>query len=62
MTLQVLNPFPYTFLSSGILIVEPHEGLLTARSMLLAAADHYVGVSKVFGRTRPSEVTSVKSQ
>jgi hypothetical protein len=48
MTLQVLNPFPYTFLSSGILIVEPHEGLLTARSMLLAAADHYVGVSNVF--------------
>jgi hypothetical protein len=45
MTLQVLNSFPYTFLPSGILIVEPHEGLLTARSMLLAAADHYVGVS-----------------
>lgn len=45
MTLQVLSPCPYTFLPSGILIVEPHEGLLSARSMLLAAADYYVGVS-----------------
>lgn len=45
MTLQVLKPFPYTLLPSGILIVEPHAGLLTARSMLLAAADYYVGVS-----------------
>jgi hypothetical protein len=49
MTLQVLNPFPYTLLPSGILIVEPHEGLLTARSMLLAAADYYVGVSACSG-------------
>jgi hypothetical protein len=49
MTLKVLNPFPYTILPSGILIVEPHEGLLTARSMLLAAADHYVGVSACSG-------------
>ena len=45
MTLQVLGSRPYTLLPSGILIVEPHEGLLAARSMLLAAADHYVGVS-----------------
>lgn len=45
MTLQVLKPFPYTLLPSGILIVEPHAGLLTARSMLLAAADYYVDVS-----------------
>jgi len=49
MTLQVLNSFPYTFLPSGILIVEPHAGLLTARSMLLAAADYYVGVSACSG-------------
>jgi hypothetical protein len=49
MTLQVLNSVPYTFLPSGILIVEPHEGLLTARSMLLAAADYYVGVSACSG-------------
>jgi len=49
MTLQVLSSFPYSFLPSGILIVEPHEGLLTARSMLLAAADHYVGVSACSG-------------
>ena len=46
MTLQILAPRPYTFLPSGILIVEPHDGLLAARSMLLAAADHYVDVSK----------------
>ena len=45
MILQVLNPFPYTLLPSGILVVEPHEGLLTLRSMLLAAADYYVGAS-----------------
>ena len=45
MKLKLLSSCPYTFLPSGILIVEPHEGLLTARSMLLAAADYYVGVS-----------------
>ena len=38
MTLQVLALLPYTYLPSGILIVEPHEGLLAARSMLLGAA------------------------
>ena len=49
MSLQILAPRPYTFLPSGILIVEPHEGLLAARTMLLAAADHYVGVSSSSG-------------
>lgn len=44
MSLQVLASRPYTLLPSGILIVEPHEGLLAARSMLLAAAEHYVGI------------------
>lgn len=45
MNFQVVTHSPYTFLPSGILIVEPHEGLLAARTMLLAAADYYVGVS-----------------
>lgn len=37
---QVITRSPHTFLPSGILIVEPHEGLLAARSSLLAAADY----------------------
>ena len=45
MNLQNVTHSPYTFLPSGILIVEPHEGLLAARTMLLAAAHYYVGVS-----------------
>ena len=45
MNLQTVTYSPCTFLPSGILIVEPHEGLLAARTMLLAAADYYVGVS-----------------
>ena len=40
---QIITHSPYTLLPSGILIVEPHEGLLAARTMLLAAADYYVG-------------------
>lgn len=49
MCLQILDPRPYTLLPSGILIVEPHEALLAARSMLLAAADHYTDDSSVSG-------------
>ncbi len=45
MTVKVLAPCPYTLLPSGILIVEPHEGLLAARSRLLAAADQCIGIS-----------------
>lgn len=40
---QIITHSPYSLLPSGILIVEPHEGLLAARTMLLAAADYYVG-------------------
>jgi len=35
----------YTFLPSGILIVEPNPGLLAARAQLLSAADYYVAAS-----------------
>ncbi len=45
MNFAVLSSYPYTFLPSGILIVEPHERLLTARSMLLAAAEDHAGDS-----------------
>ena len=44
MSLQAVRNSPYTLLPSGILIVEPHEGLLAARTMLLAAAEYYLGV------------------
>ncbi len=53
MNLQVITHSPYTFLPSGILIVEPHEGLLAARTMLLAAAEYYVGVSNSCGSDIP---------
>ena len=46
MTFQVLALLPYIYLPSGILIVEPHEGLLAARSMLLGAADRSATLSK----------------
>ena len=45
MTFQVLALLPYIYLPSGILIVEPHEGLLAARSMLLGAADQSADLS-----------------
>jgi hypothetical protein len=53
MKLQLVTHSPYTFLPSGILIVEPHKGLLAARTMLLAAADYYVGVSGSTGTEVP---------
>ena len=45
MKMQCISRSAYSFLPSGILIVEPDEALLAARTMLLAAADYYVGVS-----------------
>ena len=46
MIFQVLALLPYIYLPSGILIVEPHEGLRAARSMLLGAADRSADLSK----------------
>jgi hypothetical protein len=60
MTIPVLASCPHALLASGILIVEPHAGLLTAPSMLLAASDHYLGVSNYSenqaGRSEECEV------
>ena len=53
MKLQIETQSLYVLLPSGILIVEPNEGLLAARAMLLAAADHYVGVSGSRGTEMP---------
>ncbi len=47
MTFQVLALLTYNYLPSGILIVEPHEGLLAARSMLTGAADRSATLSKM---------------
>ena len=41
MMLHVVGHVPYRVLSSGILIVEPHLGLLHARAMLVDAAEIY---------------------
>ncbi len=53
MNLQLSARSPYVLLPSGVLIVEPHEGLLAARSLLLATADYYVGVSGSTGIGAP---------
>jgi hypothetical protein len=45
MLLQHLTSKQYALLPSGVLIVEPHPGLLAARVLLLSAADYYVGLS-----------------
>jgi hypothetical protein len=45
MQLQQVTAKPYALLPSGVLIVEPHPGLLAARSLFLAAADCYLAVS-----------------
>ena len=44
MLLQHLTTKQYALLPSGVLIVEPHPGLLVARALLLSAADYYVGL------------------
>jgi hypothetical protein len=53
MNLQFTPRKPYAFLPSGILIVEPHEALLAARTLLLTTADYYVGVSGLTGLKAP---------
>jgi hypothetical protein len=45
--LQKIGSKGYAFLPSGILIVEPDPGLLSARVLLLTAAERYVSVSSV---------------
>lgn len=45
MPLQLVSLRHCIFLQSGILIVEPNEGLLAARAMLLDAAEYYLGIS-----------------
>jgi len=47
MQLQQITKKPYELLPSGILIVEPHPGLLAARALLLSAADCYLAVLNV---------------
>lgn len=44
MFLQHLTKKQYALLPSGVLIVEPHPGLLAARVLLLSAADYYVAL------------------
>ncbi len=46
MNLQILSPCPYIYLPSGILIIEPNEGLRVARGMLLSAAGQRIDISK----------------
>jgi hypothetical protein len=53
MNLQLTPHNLHAFLPSGILIVEPHEGLLAARTLLLAAVDYHVGVSGFNGMKAP---------
>jgi hypothetical protein len=45
MQLQTTNPKRYSFLPSGVLIVEPNPALLAARTQLVSAADYYVAAS-----------------
>jgi len=45
MLLQHLTTTQDALLPSGVLIVEPHPGLLAARALILSAADYYVGLS-----------------
>ena len=45
MQLQQVSTKPYAPLPSGVLIVEPHPGILAARTLFLAAADCYLAVS-----------------
>jgi hypothetical protein len=45
MQIQQVTSRPYVLLPSGVLIVEPHLGLLAARTLFLAAADCYLAVS-----------------
>jgi hypothetical protein len=45
--LQRITRKPYELLPSGILIVEPHPGLLKARALLLSAADCYLAITNV---------------
>jgi hypothetical protein len=47
MQLQKITKRAYELLPSGILIVEPHPGLLAARALLLSAADCYLAVLNV---------------
>ena len=47
MQLQRITKKPYELLPSGILIVEPHPGLLAARALLLSAADCYLAIVNV---------------
>jgi hypothetical protein len=47
MQLQRITKKPYELLPSGILIVEPHQGLLKARALLLSAADCYLAMMNV---------------
>ena len=55
MPLQLVSLRHCIFLQSGILIVEPNEGLLAARAMLLEAAEYYLGIS-----TTPRLITSIR--
>jgi hypothetical protein len=47
MQLQRIKTKSYELLPSGILIVEPHPGLLAARALLLSAADCYLAIVSV---------------
>lgn len=47
MQLKRISRKPYELLPSGILIVEPHPGLLAARALPLSAADCYLAIVNI---------------